>query len=124
MGWEISGLTDFIADLRALPEHARGDARQVISKGALNIKQQLQAEAAGSRHFGKIARAVSYDLNDRAGSVEAVVGYDKGSPGSLANIAIFGGSRGGGTVPDPMGALEKEAPNTAEHLLALLARHL
>ena len=79
---------------------------------------------ASSRHFGQVASAISYDLQDRAGSVEAVIGPTKGSPGSLGNIAYFGTSRGGGTVPDPMGALEKEAPSTAEHLLALLASHL
>ena len=31
MGWDVSGLTEFVADLRALPEHARGDARKVLA---------------------------------------------------------------------------------------------
>ncbi len=124
MGWEIQGLTELVADLRGLPEHARADARQIISRGAVNIKRQLQTEMGSSRHFGQVASAISYDLLDRAGSVEAVVGPTKGSPGSLANIAYFGTSRGGGTVPDPRGALEAEAPEAAKHLLDLLARHL
>ena len=124
MGWEISGLAELVADLRGLPEHARRDARQIIAKGAVSIKRQLQTEMGSSRHFGQVASAISYDLEDRAGSAEAVIGPTKGSPGSLGNIAYFGTSRGGGTVPDPRGALEAEAPVAAQHLLDLLASHL
>lgn len=124
MGWDISGLAEFTADLRALPELARGDARQVLAKAGVTIKSQLQAEASGSRHFGQIARAISYEILERAGSIELVAGPTKGSPGSISNIAYFGGSRGGGTVPDPRGALEAEAPVASGYLLDLLARHL
>lgn len=124
MGWDISGLAEFIADLRELPEHARGDARQVLSKAGVNIKRQLVAEMSSSRSFGQVASAISYEIHDRAGSIELVAGPTKGSPGSLANIAYWGGSRGGGTVPDPRGALDAEAPVAAEYLLDLLARHL
>lgn len=124
MGWDISGLTEFVADLRALPEHARGDARQVLSKAGVNIKRQLVAEMGASRHFGQVASAISYEIQERAGSVELVAGPTKGSPGSLANIAYFGTSRGGGTVPDPRGALDAETPTASSYLLDLLARHL
>ena len=125
MGWEGTAQIDaFAADLRALPEHARGDARQVMAKAGVNIKRQLVAEMSGSRHFGQIARAISYEIQDRAGSIELVAGPVKGSPGSLANIAYWGGSRGGGTVPDPKGALDAEAPVASAYLLDLLARHL
>lgn len=124
MGWDVTGLDEFVADLRSLPEHARSDARQVLAKAGVNIKSQLQAEASGSRHFGQIARAISYEILERAGSIELVAGPTKGSPGSISNIAYFGGSRGGGTVPDPRGALEAEAPVASRYLLDLLARHL
>jgi len=124
MGWDVSGLTAFTADLRALPEYARNDARQVLAKAGVNIKRQLQAEMSASQHFGQVARAISYEITDRAGSIELVAGPTKGSPGSLANIAYFGGSRGGGTVPDPRGALEAETPTASRYLLDLLAGHL
>lgn len=124
MGWDISGLTEFVADLRALPEHARGDARQVLAKAGVNIKRQLVAEMGASRHFGQVASAISYEIQERAGSIELVAGPTKGSPGSLANIAYFGTSRGGGTVPDPRGALDAETPTASSYLLDLLAGHL
>lgn len=98
----------------------------VIEKAALNIKKQLQAEARKSRHFRQIGSAISYDIKVRGASsgaeVEAEIGPEKGSPGSLANIAYFGTSRGGGTVPDPRGALDAEAPNVERFLGELLER--
>lgn len=124
MGWDASGLDEFVADLHALPEHARSDARKVIVKGAVNIKRQLVAEMGASQHFGQVARSISYEIEDREGSVGVVIGPTKGSPGSLANIAYFGTSRGGGTVPDPRGALEAEAPTASRYLLDLIAKHL
>ena len=125
MGWEGTAQVDaFAADLRALPEHARGDGRQVLAKAGVNIKQQLQAEMSASEHFGQVSTAISYEIEERAGSIELVVGPTKGSPGSLANVAYFGTSRGGGTVPDPRGALDAEAPVASAYLLDLVAKHL
>lgn len=125
MGWEgIDQIDQLSADLRALPEHARSDARQVIKRGAVNVKRQLVSEMQTSPSFRGVASAISFDMEERAGSVEAVIGPTKGAPGSLANIAIFGTSRGGGTVPDPRGALDAEAPVASGYLLDLLARHL
>ena len=43
MGWDVTGLDEFVADLRSLPEHARSDARQALAKAGVNIKSQLQA---------------------------------------------------------------------------------
>lgn len=125
MGWDgIDQIDQLSADLRALPEHARSDARQVINRGAVNVKRQLVSEMQTSPSFRGVASAISFDMEERAGSVEAVIGPVKGSPGSLANIAYWGGSRGGGTVPEPMGALQAEVPTTAQYLLDLVARHL
>lgn len=125
MGWDgIDQIDQLSADLRALPEHARSDARQVIKRGAVSVKRQLVSEMQTSPSFRGVASAISFDMEERAGSVEAVIGPTKGAPGSLANIAYWGGSRGGGTVPEPMGALQAEAPATARHLLDLIADHL
>lgn len=125
MGWDgIDQIDQLSADLRALPEHARSDARQVIKRGAVNVKRQLVSEMQTSPSFRGVASAISFDMEERAGSVEAVIGPTKGAPGSLANIAYWGGSRGGGTVPDPKGALDAEAPVASAYLLDLLARHL
>lgn len=104
------------------------EVRQVVSKGALKVKNQLQSEAQGSKHFGRIVETVNYDLDVGGDFVEAEIGPDKsvmtqrsksrgnrsgsdGSAASLAGIAYFGGSRGGGnTLPDPLIALRAEEP--------------
>lgn len=116
----VSELRQFSADLRALSNSYRTDARRVMERGANNIKRQLRRDAELSAHFSQIARAINYDVIDNSDSIEIEVGPTKGSPGSLANIAYFGGSRGGGTVADPEVALMDEAPNLERHLADLL----
>lgn len=122
-------------DVRAFALALEGSARaterqveQVVSRGALNIRRQLQREMRGSRHFSPVARAISYDLRSvgafGGGVVEAEIGPERGSPGSLANIAYFGTSRGGGTVPDPRGALDAEAPRYLRALADLVGEGL
>lgn len=123
-GFDASEVRQFAADLRQVPNVARRDIRAVIEKGANNIKNQLRVEMSGSTHFGQVAPAISYDMLDRAGGVEAEIGPVKGSPGSLANIAYFGTSRGGGTVPDPEGALHVEVPSVVRHIEEAISRWL
>jgi len=103
--------------LTALPAKVRAS----VSKGALNIKNGMKADMAASEHFGQAASSISYDLNGSAYAPEAEIGPRKGSPGSIANIAYFGGARGGGTVRDPMEPANEEQPNFETALTALLS---
>ncbi len=92
----------------------------VLSKGALNVKKQLQKEAGQSRHF-RIARHISYDIIRDAAGLEAEIGPEKTGAGNLANIAYFGGARGGGgSLPDPQGALDEEQPRFVKALERLV----
>ncbi len=93
-----------------------------MEKGALNIKQELQMDLASSPSFrGGITFSVNYDTRVLADGVEAQIGPDKSKyGGALANIAIFGTSRGGGTVPDPSVAMLNEADRFEQALAALL----
>ena len=118
------GFTIDTSELRALAakltDSTRGverDVRQVVSKGALNIRTQLRDEMGASPSFGALAGGITYDLTGNAFFSEAQIGPVKkkgsgtGGIGKGANIAYFGGSNGGGgTVPDPRGALERETP--------------
>ena len=82
----------------------------VVTKGAVNIRAQLKGEASASSHF-RLASQISYDLRFGFTGIEAEVGPEKRGAGNLANIAYFGGSHGGGgTLPDPRGALDAETP--------------
>jgi hypothetical protein len=117
ISFDASELRALAADLTKAGADIEAKALGVVTKGALNIKNQLRTEMLASRHFKGIARSISYDIHGAqmfgAGVIEAEIGpiSDPGSGGNLANIAYFGSSRGGGTVPDPAGALDAELPN-------------
>jgi len=119
--FDTSELNAFAADLTQAPAELDGKILPVVEKGALNIKNQLVSEMRSSKHFKGVAGGISYDIHGGQmfgrGVIEAEIGPTKGSPGSLANIAYFGGARGGGgTVPDPQGALDAEIPKFEQAL--------
>lgn len=109
-------LRAFAADLRAAGSGIASKVTPIVHRGANNIKRQMRSEMQASRWFKGVTRAIDYSMTNRsfgasgASEIGAEIGPRKGSPGSLANIAYFGGSRGGGTVPDPKGALDAEVP--------------
>lgn len=125
-----------MSEVRAFAQHlsaagvaTKRETRAVVERGANNIKRQLREEMGRSRHFGKIADAINYDVREvggfGGGFVEAEIG-----PGlhrrvaRLENIAYFGTSRGGGTVPDPLGALLAEMPGFEKAVADLAERSL
>ena len=124
------GFTIDTSELRSLETdlgRAAGlDARAVrpaVSKGALNIKNQMRRDFGKSDYFSRASFAVSYDVTTDGDAVQAEIGPDKGRnpAGALANIAYFGGAHGGGgTVPDPQLALDAEAPRFEEAIAALV----
>lgn len=99
----------------------------VVSKGALNVKNDWNAAFRESTSFKGIAGSVSYDVITQAGSVEAEIGPNKSrrKAAALANIAHFGGiNGGGGTVADPQTFLDDEAPRFVSALEALIVEAL
>lgn len=117
---DLRGVTKALGDTadRVDREH-----RQVVSKGALNVKNQMRSEMRESRYFAAAADRISYTMTGNRFYSEAEIGPESGpgDPGSLAGLAYFGGSVGGGTVPDPRGALEAELPAFEGALLDLAA---
>ena len=115
-------LESLAKDLRELGAVVSSKVEPVVSKGSLNIKNQLQAEAKKSRYF-RIAPAISYDIAVTADGVESEIGPDKSrvATAKLANIAYFGGAHGGGgTLPDPQLALDAEEPKFLKALEDLI----
>lgn len=107
---DVSELRTLARDLEQIPAKVQRGVRPVISKGSLNMKQELQMDLASSQHFSGITFSVDYDIKVDARGVEGRIGPNKDKyGGALANVAIFGTSRGGGTVPDPSIALAAEA---------------
>lgn len=109
---ELLALAD---ELRAAGEGLIGKIRPTVSKGSLNVKTQMRREMAASVHFKGAAHTIGYEIREGVGWIESEIGPTTGAgkgTGAISNIAYFGGANGGGgTVPDPMGALEKEIPN-------------
>jgi len=110
---DTSELRAAVADMTSVDSRLRPDVAAVVKKGAQNVKEDLQAQARKSRHFRGFAPGISYDMVD---DFEAEIGPAKGKPGSLANIAYFGTSRGGGTVEEPGEALQREVPSFEKYL--------
>lgn len=96
------------------------DVDAVMKKGSTVIKDGQNANLAGSGSFQGIAGSVTYDRTAALGGVAYEGGPDKARHGgALANIAFFGGSRGGGTV-DFDGPLDAEIPAIEEKLADLI----
>lgn len=117
---DASQVRALAADLTAAAAKVQLGARPVIARAALNIKAQLRDEMGASAHFRGAADSISYDLLDGGLTAEIGPSSEGGSPGNLANIAYFGTSKGGGTVPDPDGALQAEAPALEKALADLI----
>lgn len=121
--WDVSEIRNLANDLDKSAAELSLGVKQVIAKGAVNIKKQLREEMKQSEHFKGAAHRISYDIGTPTpDSIVAEIGPSSGpgDPGSLGNIAYFGTSRGGGTVPDPDGALQAEGARTVAFLEKLL----
>ena len=109
---DVSDVMKAAAEIGAKGAAAVDAIEPVMKRGAQNIKSEMQAIFGGSRHFGQIARDVTYD---RIGLGARTLGYEigptpDGDAGSLAGIAVEGGANGGGGTVDITPALEHEAP--------------
>lgn len=119
---DTSELRTLAVDLSTAPLRLALGIAPIVKRGATQIKAQLREEMSASAHFRSIAGSITYDLD--ADGLGASIGPETGDgePGNLANIAYFGphDGSGGGTVPDPLGALEAEQPKFEKALLDLL----
>lgn len=122
-------MSDGSAELRALANDlgkiagsAVKDVDAVLKKGAQNVKTEMAADAAGSKHFKGMAGSISYESHYGLGTARYVVGPDKARRGgSLGNIYYFGTSRGGGSG-DIEKPLRSEEPRLTSALEALATR--
>ena len=113
---------EFASELGKVPTKVVTGVRPAVVKAGVNMKKQLREEMDKSKHF-KASRSINFDVSD--GGLAVAVGPSKGHPGSIANIAYFGGvNGGGGTVPDPRGALDAEAPRFEKALTDLVGEIL
>ncbi|WP_430600335.1 hypothetical protein [Brevibacterium sp. K72] len=105
----------------------RTEGEAILTKGAVEARRNLQAEAQKSEYFKRIAPAINFDKRRTARGVEIELGPDKdrvvrtsarvakrshktkpATPGKLAPIAYFGGANGGGGTLDFDEPVERE----------------
>ena len=127
MGSGSEGGREFAAALRATAKNVVPEVEKTMFKASMNIKKQMQADIRKSRHFGQLARAVTFDIEATASGVSSEIGPEsgRGKPGALLNIGYFGAARGGGgTIADPQGALDDELPALEKYLAEVIVEGL
>lgn len=91
---------------------------KVTERGALNVKNQMAAEAQSSGYYKHFSRSISYDRTTSIGEVSYEIGPDKslkGAQGALGNILYFGTSNNG-AVLDIESPIRAEAPRFTKAL--------
>ena len=123
MSFDFEQVQAFARTLERKANAIPSQVRPVVSKGALNIKTAWAKDTrrAGTPGFRQIGASITYDM--QAGfsggslAVQAEIGPDKSiGAGPLANVYIFGTSRGGGTGTNPEKFLREEMPEFEKHL--------
>ena len=111
MANDASELRDFAVDLGRIGPKVQREVKGVVEKGAHNIKTTMSEDFSRSTHFRQVGKTISYDVNETADGVEAEIGPNKHYRSArLANIAYFGGSRGGGGTVDVENGWRLEQP--------------
>ncbi|MFD9124353.1 hypothetical protein [Kitasatospora sp. NPDC059571] len=91
---DISGLEALAADLARAAAEIDSRCRQVVSRGALNIKNDWRANARSTagRHARLYPLSIGYDLTTVPGAgSSALIGPDKAGPqGALGNLLEYG----------------------------------
>lgn len=118
---DTSELDDFVEVLQQAPNVTRKQARAVVSKGALQIKNEARKNAPRGPHTPHYAASINYDITERDGLIEAEIGPVEGRrQRGLGNLLEYGSSH---NPPHPHiePALDHEEPKfikAAEDLAA------
>jgi hypothetical protein len=112
----IGDLFKIAAQLEVTGLRAPAIATAIITKGAVNIKRDMRADAQGINHAPAFPDSITYDIHQTFTGPEAEIGPDKGKrQGALGNILYFGTSKNG-PVRNISRGIEAEAPRFAAEL--------
>lgn len=114
------------ADLLKAAGAAAAGASAVVSKGALNVKNEGRANAlrAAPRRNARAPYAITYDTNINGATIEAEIGYDKDKPGGALGNLLEYGSRNNPPHRDLGRALDNEQPRFEKALVEMAERLL
>lgn len=100
------------------------EVRKVVSRAALNIKNDARDRISGARHLPHYPRSISYDVEETGDGPAAEIGPDHNrSQGPLGNLLEYG-SVNNAPIPHLAPALDEEEPRFARALEAALAKVL
>ncbi|NUP36020.1 MAG: hypothetical protein HOY76_03095 [Streptomyces sp.] len=117
-------LDELAAVFRVNAVRAQVQARAVVARGALNVKNGWRANAVASsgRHARMYPASISYDMRPHPTGASAEIGPDKGRPqGALGNLLEFG-SVNNPPHMDGARALAAEAAAFTLHVAAIGAQ--
>lgn len=96
MTGRVEGLDELVADLTAAPRKVAVGAVAVVTKAAVNIRDDARRFASGIAHAPAYPASITYDLDVSytTGDVRAEIGPDKDrTQGALGNILEYGTSK-------------------------------
>lgn len=112
--------------IKKFDSDVRSKAEDVLVKGAVQMKKNLQENARGSKYFKQFAKKISYDTTRRKNTTEVEIGPKNDKPtgknpggGPGAAIAYFGGANGGGGTLDFDEPVEREFDSIDEYMKKL-----
>lgn len=106
----MGDLDDWIADLRQAALDVDGEAEKVVSKGALNIKNDWKEHWDGYAHIPHLPRAINYDVERIDDGVEASIGPVRGETQAGLAPYIEYGTVNNEPIPGMEPAVDDEEP--------------
>jgi hypothetical protein len=109
-------LDKLAATLEGSGAKASVEARRIVQKGSLNIKNEARQFASGIAHAPQYPDSITYETHDRLWGAEGIIGPDKGRPqGALGNILEYGTSKNA-PLTHLAPALDREEPGFVKAL--------
>ncbi len=120
----MSAIRNLAGELERAVADAEREFEQVVSRGALQIKQGWQRRWRGHPHIPHLPNAINYDLRRRGTVIEAEIGVDKSRrQGPLGNIIEYGTVKNA-PIPGGAPALDMERPRFERAVADVAARLL
>lgn len=117
-------LAEFADSLGVAADKLMDEAKPVVSKGCLNIKNDARRRVDGYAHLPQYPRSITYDVTRTGGVVTGEVGPDKNKrQGPLGNLIEYG-SINNAPIPHLAPALDAEEPRFVRALEDMAERLL
>lgn len=113
---DTSEVKALAADLAGAPRRAETEAKRVMKKSALRVKQRMAQDFSGHRYAGSVPGSLEFEALGGAGLSYEVGELDSGGPQwGIAAILAYGTSNNAPVV-DHTAALHAEAPLIEKYL--------